>query len=196
LQHADAVGLLYRLSGAAVQPVVAELHAAGTALPEPELAEPCALVGLAEDAEHLAEDVAVVIDAERDARVGTDIGDRHGRIGTGTRRVGAARRRDLRGKGGRQRESDRDRQQLATSHDTPPESMRQSLRDRSGAVRPLDPRTPATKYRRYSGRGQTTRAGPGRIMAGPFFRNPTCRSLPKRAPASRRCSPTTPWSCS
>ncbi|MCR6701469.1 MAG: hypothetical protein NVV68_10130 [Dokdonella sp.] len=94
LEHALAVDDAV-LARRAVQPVVAELHAAGSAVAEPELAGPGRVVLLAEDAEQLAEHVAVVVDAERHARIGADVGQRNRRRARGGgfgRRLGGDRR--------------------------------------------------------------------------------------------------------
>ena len=69
LPHAGLVRI-----GCAAQEVVAELHATGASLAQPDLAQPGRIVVLAEDGEDFAEDIAVVIDAERNARIGADPG--------------------------------------------------------------------------------------------------------------------------
>jgi hypothetical protein len=125
--------------------MVVELDTAGAALAEPQLGEPGMVVRLAEDAEDLAEHVAVVVDAERDARIGADIGDRHDALGRRSR----LRARGPADEGGRQRGRgqrgpDRDRERLATNHDTPPELV------------PIHAESPA--HRRSPPRGGRSRA--------------------------------------
>ncbi len=63
--------------GGPAQAVVAKLHATGRALAKPEFAEPCGIIGFAKDGENFAEHIAIIIDAKRDARVRSDIGQRN-----------------------------------------------------------------------------------------------------------------------
>src|SRR6185312_6003395 len=71
----------------APEPVEVALESAGAALVPPEPADRGALVVAREDAHQLAFAVAVLVDAERDARVVADVRKRNGGVGDGRRAV-------------------------------------------------------------------------------------------------------------